>query len=45
VKEYRARLGDYWRPAPLIERLVAEGRGFYADAVPTSVESGSSQSR
>ncbi len=33
VKEYRARLGDYWQPAPLLERLVAEGRGFYADAL------------
>ncbi len=32
VKEYRARFGDYWEPAPLLERLVAEGRGFYADA-------------
>lgn len=30
VNEYRARFGDYWRPAPLLERLVAEGRGFYA---------------
>ena len=29
VREYRARFGDYWEPAPLIERLVAEGRGFY----------------
>jgi hypothetical protein len=28
VKDYRARFGDYWRPAPLLERLVAEGRGF-----------------
>lgn len=28
VNEYRARFGDYWRPAPLLERLVAEGRGF-----------------
>ena len=25
-----ARFGDYWEPAPLLERLVAEGRGFYA---------------
>jgi 3-hydroxyacyl-CoA dehydrogenase len=33
VKEYRARFGDYWQPAPLIERLVAEGRGFYSEAV------------
>jgi 3-hydroxyacyl-CoA dehydrogenase len=31
VQEYRARFGDYWTPAPLIERLVAEGRGFYAE--------------
>jgi 3-hydroxyacyl-CoA dehydrogenase len=29
VKTYRARFGDYWQPAPLLERLVAEGRGFY----------------
>ncbi len=30
VNEYRARFGDYWQPAPLLERLVAEGRGFYS---------------
>jgi hypothetical protein len=29
VKEYRARFGDYWQPAPLLERLVSEGRGFF----------------
>lgn len=29
VVEYRARFGDYWKPAPLLERLVAAGRGFY----------------
>ena len=29
VKEYRARFGDYWQPAPLLEKLVAEGRGLY----------------
>ena len=29
VKEYRARFGDYWTPAPLLERMVAEGRSFY----------------
>ena len=29
VKEYRARFGDHWQPAPLLEKLVAEGRGFY----------------
>jgi 3-hydroxyacyl-CoA dehydrogenase len=32
VKEYRARFGDYWQPAPLLERLVADGRGFHAGA-------------
>jgi 3-hydroxyacyl-CoA dehydrogenase len=29
VNEYRARFGDYWEPAPLLEKLVADGRGFY----------------
>jgi 3-hydroxyacyl-CoA dehydrogenase len=32
VNEYRARFGDYWEPAPLLQRLVAEGRGFYSEA-------------
>jgi 3-hydroxyacyl-CoA dehydrogenase len=36
VKEYRARFGDYWEPAPLLERLVADGRGFYTE-VPAHV--------
>ena len=31
VKQYRARFGDYWEPAALLERLVAEGRGVYSD--------------
>jgi len=31
VKAYRTRFGDYWKPSPLIERLVAEGKGFYED--------------
>jgi 3-hydroxyacyl-CoA dehydrogenase len=31
VKEYRRRFGDYWEPAPLLQKLVAEGRGFYSD--------------
>ena len=31
VKRYRARFGDYWQPAPLLEQLVAEGRGFYEE--------------
>ena len=30
VHEYRQRFGDYWKPAPLLEQLVAERRGFYA---------------
>src|SRR5438046_8733430 len=32
VAEYRDRFGDYWEPAPLLERLGAEGRGFYGEA-------------
>ena len=32
VVEYRARFGDYWQPAPLLERLAAQGRGFHGDA-------------
>jgi 3-hydroxyacyl-CoA dehydrogenase len=28
VKQYREQFGDYWKPAALLERLVAEGRGF-----------------
>jgi 3-hydroxyacyl-CoA dehydrogenase len=31
VKEYRARFGDYWQPAPLLEKLIAEGRGLYEE--------------
>jgi 3-hydroxyacyl-CoA dehydrogenase len=30
VKEYREQFGDYWQPAPLLEKLVAEGKGFNA---------------
>jgi 3-hydroxyacyl-CoA dehydrogenase len=30
VKEYREQLGDYWQPAPLLEKRVAEGRGFHS---------------
>ncbi len=37
VKEYRARFGDYWEVAPLLERLVSEGRGFYSDATVGAV--------
>jgi 3-hydroxyacyl-CoA dehydrogenase len=32
IREYRSRLGDHWSPAPLIERLAAEGRGFYTSS-------------
>ena len=32
IKEYRDRLGDYWVPAPRLERLAAAGRGFYSEA-------------
>jgi 3-hydroxyacyl-CoA dehydrogenase len=28
VKEYREQFGDYWKPAPLLEKLAAEGKGF-----------------
>jgi 3-hydroxyacyl-CoA dehydrogenase len=37
VKEYRQRFGDYWEPAPLIERLVAEARGFYSERAGAAV--------
>jgi 3-hydroxyacyl-CoA dehydrogenase len=29
VNEYRARFGDYWKPAPLLESLAASGKRFY----------------
>jgi 3-hydroxyacyl-CoA dehydrogenase len=29
VKDYRDRFGDYWKPAPGLERRVAEGRSFH----------------
>ena len=32
IQDYRTRFGDYWSPAPLIERLVAQGQGFYKEA-------------
>jgi 3-hydroxyacyl-CoA dehydrogenase len=35
VHEYRSRFGDYWRPAPLLERCVAEGRGFRRESEPS----------
>jgi 3-hydroxyacyl-CoA dehydrogenase len=39
VKEYRARFGDYWQPAPLLEKLVAEGRGLYEESEKVEVRS------
>jgi 3-hydroxyacyl-CoA dehydrogenase len=30
VKTYRKRFGDYWEPAPLLEKLAAERRGLYS---------------
>jgi 3-hydroxyacyl-CoA dehydrogenase len=33
VRQYREQFGDYWKPAPLLERLAAEGRGFAAATV------------
>jgi 3-hydroxyacyl-CoA dehydrogenase len=29
VNEYRERFGAHWKPAPLLERLAAAGKGFY----------------
>jgi 3-hydroxyacyl-CoA dehydrogenase len=29
VNRYRAEFGDYWKPAPLLERLVANGGSLY----------------
>jgi len=28
MKEFEARMGDAFKPAPLLEKLVAEGRRF-----------------
>jgi 3-hydroxyacyl-CoA dehydrogenase len=37
VKEYRATFGDYWQPAPLLERLVSEGRALYEESEKVGV--------
>ncbi len=29
VRRYRAQFGDYWQPAPLLEKLAASGGTFY----------------
>jgi 3-hydroxyacyl-CoA dehydrogenase len=31
VNRYRGQFGDYWRPAPLLERLAIDRRGFCGD--------------
>ena len=31
VQEYRARFGDHWEPAPVLQRLAGEGRGFHGE--------------
>jgi 3-hydroxyacyl-CoA dehydrogenase len=36
VNEYRGRLGDHWKPAPLLERLAGAGKGFYDAAAMAS---------
>jgi 3-hydroxyacyl-CoA dehydrogenase len=28
VKQYRETMGDYWKPAALLEKLAAEGKTF-----------------
>jgi 3-hydroxyacyl-CoA dehydrogenase len=30
VRQYREQFGDYWKPAPLLERLAAEGKTFHS---------------
>ena len=36
VREYRQRLGEWWQPAPLMERLAASGGSFYASVRKTA---------
>ena len=38
VREYRDRFGDYWRPAPLLEQLVADRRSVYDTRPPVAPE-------
>lgn len=37
VNEYRATYGEHWKPAPLLERLAAAGKGFYESAVAAGI--------
>jgi len=34
IREYRATLGSHWTPAPLLERLVVDGRRLSDEAAP-----------
>ncbi len=36
IQTYRAELGDHWKPAPLLARLAAEGRGFHDLPTPAT---------
>ena len=36
IEDYRAQLGDHWRPAPLLARLAALGRGFHDLPAPAT---------
>ncbi len=29
IRELHAQFGDYWEPAPLLEKLAASGQSFY----------------
>ncbi|HEX2689669.1 MAG TPA: 3-hydroxyacyl-CoA dehydrogenase NAD-binding domain-containing protein [Kofleriaceae bacterium] len=36
VEDYRQRFGDHWKPAPLLARLAAQGRGFHDSPSPAN---------
>ena len=38
LREYGERFGDYWRPAPLLEQLVADRRSVYDTRPPVAPE-------
>jgi 3-hydroxyacyl-CoA dehydrogenase len=37
IEHFRRRLGDHWRPAPLLVRRAAESHGFYGGPSPAAV--------
>ena len=41
---YREQFGDYWKPSPRLERLVAEGRGSTADVCDSTASSAARRS-